>query len=212
MSSLLKALHGAGHPQLERESAANVGTETHPGCQPRAPAVPEGSSTAVHAQSRGRPGLAHPRDGKRGHRCQWAAPVPRSISQARSRDHRPVERRRWSPDPRAWGRLGPTRQTRCVLISAPLPARRGCWGHILEGSVRLITQHSSSLGYPPCEQRISGVLCRGSRMPGWPWASAPLHTRDLPASRSPGHSPTARTHQASPGENTKTSMSAFVFP
>lgn len=84
VSSLLKALHGAGHPQLKRESAADVGTETHPGSQPRAPAVPEGSSTAVHAQSRGRPGLAHPQDGKRGHRCQWAAPVPPLISQARS--------------------------------------------------------------------------------------------------------------------------------
>lgn len=64
MASLLKALHGTGHPQLERELVAKQGTESPPGHQPRALAVPEGSSTAVHAQSRGRTGLAHPWDGE----------------------------------------------------------------------------------------------------------------------------------------------------
>lgn len=191
MSLLLKALHGAGHPQLKRESAADVGTETHTGCQPRAPAVPEGSSTAVHAQSRGRPGLAHPRDSKRGHRCQWAAPVPRSISQARSQDHRPVKRRRWSPDPRAWGRLGPTQQTRCVLIPALLPAHRGCWGHILEGQSLSIVPVWATLpvsrGFQECSAGDPG--CQDG--PGHLHLCAPETSRHpSPLGTDPQHAPT----------------------
>lgn len=64
VASLLKALHGTGHPQLKRELVAEQETECPPGHQPRALAVPEGSSTAVHTQSRGWTGLAHSRDGE----------------------------------------------------------------------------------------------------------------------------------------------------
>lgn len=77
-------------------------------------------------------------------------------------DPRPAERRRWSPHPGGWGRLPPkgrkanlTKQTCCLLIPALLPAP--CWGPILEGSARLITQHGSCLSYPAWEQRISEV-------------------------------------------------------
>ena len=63
-------MRGAGHPPLERESAAEQGTGTHDR------AVLEGSSTAASAQSWGRLGLAHPRDDEQGHCRQQAVLVP----------------------------------------------------------------------------------------------------------------------------------------
>lgn len=106
--------------------------------------------------------------------CQTAAPQ-RDGSGVLTPEHR--------------GGLHPTRQTRCLLIPSPLPAGRGCRGCVLEGSVRLITQRGSGLGYPPWEGRISGVPCRGPRMAGRPRASA--HQRHPPPpGTDPRHAPT----------------------
>lgn len=157
----------------------------------------------VHTQSQGWTGVTCSGDSEQGRSWPWAA-----LAHAQSAETAKL----WRDGSRA---LTPEHETGLVPHSkptAPLPGNRGGWGHVLEGSVRLIPQHGSNLGYPPQEQRIWGVLCRVSMLPEWSWASAPLHARAVPASPSDGHRPMAGTEWASPGKTPKCQNLLLYFP
>lgn len=160
---------------------AEQGTETHPSCWPVPRPCPRAAAPLCTLKAGAVRVLLTPGTVSRAAAVHGQRRFP---AQSAELAHETPERRWRSPDPRAWGRLAPTRQTCCLLSPAPLPAARGRRGCVLGGSGRLITQHGSRLGggFQECSARDPG--CQGS--PGHLHLCAPETSRHPPV---PGPDP-----------------------